>query len=392
MEQEANEDSSTVKTSEHVPCSIAYKLSSHLPGYDEQVACHFGPDCIEKFLDDLEDIHKRLEPVLNMNHPMEKIDDETRQRLAAAPNCSICSRPLGKTKHLDHCHYTGKVLGFAHPLCNLERQTPKYIPIFFHNLKGYDSHMIIKSLARRVDDPWSIRVIPKSMEAYTAIMTDKFRFLDSYAHLSSSLDQLVANLRSSGSSAFKPLHSFLRHQYGSLDPVKLSLLLRKGVYPYSYFTSFDTFKETSLPPKTAFFNDLTEEPCSDKDYAHVNNVWQAFNLQSLEDLCRLYVKSDVLLLDCVIQQYREECLSSFQLDPAHYYSAPGFTWDAGLKHSKVTLELLKDESMYLFLEQAIRGGISTITHRFAKANNKYLKDYDPNKPESFLAYIDANNL
>ena len=371
---------------------MAYKLSSFLPGYDEQVKCHFGPDCMDKFLDDLDALHERLEPVMKMNKPRDKLDDASMKRLEADPYCCICSRKLGKTKHLDHCHYTGKVNGFAHPQCNLERQTPSYIPIFFHNLKGYDSHILIKSLARRTDDPWSIRVIPKSMESYTAIMTDKFRFLDSYAHLSSSLDKLVSNLRSSGSSAFKPVKDYLRHTCGSLDPVKFFLLLRKGVYPYSYFKSFENFKETSLPPQTAFYNDLAEEKCSDEDYKHVQNIWQAFNLENLGDLCKLYVVSDVLLLDCVIQQYRAECIDSYNLDPVHYFTAPALTWDAGLKHTKVVLELLEQQEMYIFLEQAIRGGISTITHRFAKANNHFLKDYDPTKPESFLAYIDANNL
>ena len=394
MQQEDDEDTSaTVKTSQHIPCSISYKLTSHLPGYeDEQVTCKFGPNCIEEFMDDLDRIYERVEPDLSMNKPMEDIDNATKQRLASNPNCVICSQPLGNVKHLDHDHYTGKVLGYAHPACNMERQTPSYIPIFFHNLKGYDSHMIINSLAKRIENPWNIRVIPKSMEAYTAIMTDKFRFIDSYAHLNSSLDKLVSNLRSSGPSAFEPLHSYLRHQYGSVDPTKLSLLLRKGVYPYSHFTSFDTFNETQLPPRSAFYNDLNDEPCSDEDYAHVQNVWREFDLKTLEDLCRLYVSSDVLLLDCVLQQYRKECLSSYSLDPVHYYTSPALTWDSGLKHTKVHLQLLENEEMYTFLEQSIRGGISTIIHRFAKANNIHLPDFDPIQKSSFLAYIDANNL
>ena len=115
-------------------------------------------------------------------------------------------------------------------------------------------------------------------------------------------------------------------------------------------------------------------------------------MENLGDLCKLYVVSYVLLLDCVIQQYRAGCIDSYNLDPVHYFTAPALTWDTGLKHTKeIFLELLEKQEMYIFLEQAIRGGTSTITHRFAKANN-HLKDYNPTKPESFLAYIDANNL
>ena len=149
----------------------------------------------------------------------------------------------------------------------------------------------------------------------------------------------MSNLLSSGPAAFKPIHDFLRQKYGSVEPEKLELLLRKGVYPYSYFTSFETFEETELPPISAFYNDLTDEPCSEEDYAHVQKVWEVFGLESLEDLVHLYITSDVLLLDSVLQQYRTECLNSYNLDPVHYYTAPGLTWDAGLKYTKVELEL-----------------------------------------------------
>ena len=79
--QSGQKDASTVKTSEHTPCSVAYKLSSFLPGYDEQVKCHFGPDCMDKFLDDLDALHERLEPVMKMNMPREKLDDASMERL-----------------------------------------------------------------------------------------------------------------------------------------------------------------------------------------------------------------------------------------------------------------------------------------------------------------------
>ena len=124
----------------------------------------------------------------------------------------------------------------------------------------------------------------------------------------------------------------------------------------------------------------------------MQKVWEVFGLESLKDLVYLYIAYDVLLLDSVLQQYRTECINSYDLDPVHYYTAPGLTWDAGLKYTEVELELLDDQEMYTFIEQAIRGGISTITHRYAKANNHNLPDYDPSKPESYLSYIDANNL
>ena len=95
------------------------------------------------------------------------------------------------------------------------------------------------------------------------------------------------------------------------------------VYPYSYMSSFDKFEEKELPPIEAFTNDLTGEKCSEDDYSHVCKIWRAFNLQSLKDLCELYVKSDTLQLDAVFQAYRQQSLQSFQIDSIHFFTAPG---------------------------------------------------------------------
>ena len=85
-------------------------------------------------------------------------------------------------------------------------------------------------------------------------------------------------------------------------------------------------------------------------------------------------------------------LREYKLDPAHSWTVPGFAWNGALKMSKVDLELITDPDTFLFFENSIRGGISTVSHRYAKANNQYLPDYDPNSPSQFLIYLDANNL
>ena len=167
----------------------------------------------------------------------------------------------------------------------------------------------------------------------------------------------------------------------------------------------DKFRETQLPGRETFYNDLNEEECSQEDYIHAQNVWSVFNMSTLQDYHDLYLKSDVLLLSCIIDQYRKECYESYGLDqyrkecyesygldPTHYYTSPVLTWDAGLKFCKIRLELLQDEGMYMFMVQSIREGISTITHRHEKAKNKFLPDYNPSNLSSCLLYIDANNL
>ena len=104
-------------------------------------------------------------------------------------------------------------------------------------------------------------------------------------------------------------------------------------------------------------------------------------------------KGDVLLLADVFEEFRNICMENYSLDPAWYYTSPGLSWDALLKHSKVNLELLTDPDMLLMFEKGIRGGVSMISNRHGQANNKYMeKKFDPTQPSKFVAYLDANNL
>ncbi|XP_035216942.1 uncharacterized protein LOC118190344 [Stegodyphus dumicola] len=112
----------------------------------------------------------------------------------------------------------------------------------------------------------------------------------------------------------------------------------------------------------------------------------------LGDYHDLYVKSDVLLLADIFQNFRRLCLNFYILDPAHIYTAPGLAWPAALRMSGIELELLTDPDMYLFIEKGIRGGIAMISHRFSQANNKYVENFDPTKPSSYIMSLDANNL
>ena len=104
-----------------------------------------------------------------------------------------------------------------------------------------------------------------------------------------------------------------------------------------------------------------------------------------------YLKKDVLLLADVFEEFIDACLKYYELDPCHYCSSPGFSWDAMLKMTGIELEKISDIDKYLFIEKVLRGGISYIAKRFAKANNKYLNDYDPKKPSTFISYLDMNN-
>ena len=186
---------------------------------------------------------------------------------------------------------------------------------------------------------------------------------------------------------FKNTYTFCNN-----DLNKFILLLRKGVYPYEYMDSWEKFNESSLPSKKDFYSNLNIEDIDDVDYSHGNNVFEGFKLENLGDYHDLYVQSDTLLLADVFENFRDMCLEEYELDPAHFLSLPGLAWQACLKKTGVELELLTDYDMLLMVEEGIRGGICHSIHRYAKANNKYMKNYNNNEESSYTQYLDPNNL
>ncbi len=112
----------------------------------------------------------------------------------------------------------------------------------------------------------------------------------------------------------------------------------------------------------------------------------------MKDYHDLYLKTDVLLLADIMTEFRRVCKEVYELDALHYYTVPGLTWDVMLKITEVEIDLISDPDMYLMVERGIRGGISTITKRYAKANNKCTKGYDKDQMSVYIPYLDANNL
>ena len=153
-------------------------------------------------------------------------------------------------------------------------------------------------------------------------------------------------------------------------------------------TKFDVL---SLPPKEAFYDDLSKNHISNEDYDHAKLVWNTFDIRSMGQYHDLCLKSDVLQLGCVFKRFRDECMFNYGLDPAHLYTSPGLAWSAALNVSKCRLQLITDPDMYLFVEARMRDGISQISNCLATANNKYIPDkYDSSKESSYLIYQDCN--
>ena len=391
----------TLKYQKHEPASFSYYIKS----FDERVykseqrtyikENEEDPDPIDVFLNWLESDVKIISEL--GNKPM-KITEEEQEQFNQASNCWICEKLLNLQDRVrDHCHFTGRYRGAACNICNLKYRKPNNISVFFHNLSGYDSHLFIKKLNNTMG---AIDCIPNNEENYISfsktIKTGEYKnkkgetkdknfkiiFKDSLKFLNSALDILVNNLSEDD---FKNLKKYF-------TPEQVKLLKQKGFFPYDYLDNIEKLKDPTPPPQKAFYSKLKGKGINNYNYKHVLNVWKTFKMKTFKDFLELYNISDVLLLADVFEKFRDVCLKNYGLDPAHYYTAPGLAWDAMLKMTKINLELLSDVDKLLMIEKGIRGGISIISNRYGKANNKYMKDYNKKELSKYLMYVDANNL
>ncbi len=411
-EEKNSSESYTVKYQSHVPSGFCYTIKC----MDEMVyptktvlrtATYEGEDMGKLFVETLSEDLKPIYEILKAPKPM-VMSDQEKDRYAKTKNCYACETQFGTerlnertkkkekvVKCRDHCHITGKYRGAACDKCNLRMRVPMFVPVLFHNLEGYDAHLFVKSLGLEEGE---IKCIPKTDEKYISFSKKipmetiekekteylEMRFLDSFKFTLKSLDSLVRTL---GDDQFETLTSQML-----VDSESLKLLKRKGVFPYEYMTDFSKLSATSLPPKKAFYSQLTETGISDSDYKHAQNVWKTFGCKTMRDYHDLYLKTDVLLLADVMTEFRKTCKKAYGLNAPYYYTSPGLAWHAMLKHTEVELDLISDPDMYLMIENGIRGGVSSIMKRYSEANHKYLKDHDPKKPNKHILYLDANNL
>ena len=282
----------------------------------------------------------------------------------------------------------------------------------FHNGSTYDYHFTFKNLREEFEGEF--QCLGEKTEKYITFsvpikkeirkkdkiikISYKIKFIDSYRFMSTSLSKLVDNL-SEGLHECKDCESYLDYvtikdnklifrcfncktnyekdfnkeliqrfaniyEFCNGDLNKFILLLRKCVYPYEYIDNWEKFDETLLPSKEAFYSNLNTEYITDT----------AYRLKNLGDYHDLYVQSDTLLLADVFESFKNMCIKVYELDSAHFLTAPELAWQGCLKKTEVELELLTDNDMLLMVEEGIRGGMCHVIHRYAKTNKKIYEE------------------
>lgn len=373
----------------HTAYSVGYYLKCSYDSSLSRYEFYRGPEPAEWLVAQLHDITSMIQRVYEIIVPMHVLSDSELLEFTSTSKCHICSEQFlpHDIRVRDHCHFTGKYRGPAHQPCNLNYKAEKVIPVVFHNLTCYDAHFIIRELVTRFTGTTS--VIPLNKEKYISftkrIGAFQLRFIDSFKFLDASLDKLVSYLP-------REQLSILREEFKSYPPEKMQLLFKKGVFPYDWLDSMDKYSVESLPSEEEFYNYLTESEVKLEDYKRAEEVWREFDIQTMGQYSDLYLKTDVLLLADVFENFRKNCMIHYSLDPAHYYTIPGLAWDAMLRITGVELQLFTDIDMVLFVERGIRGGLSQCSNRYSRANNRYTPDYDPSQPSKYLMYFDVVNL
>ena len=355
-----------------------------------------GSGCVEKFLGELDNMVKEQFTESNLTRQSMTISPQEHQDFYDSKSCPRCNSAYSEQnkKVRDHCHITGRFRSALCSKCNfrlcLKRNT---LPVIFHNLKNYDSHLIIKHGIDKFKD-WQLSVIPQTSEKFMNIhakvpvgktKTGKtiffnLMFLDSFQFMSSSLASLAQNLES------LPITEKMKENFPSINT---ETIRRKGVFPYSYFSSLETLHELSLPSRFAFKNDLTGEECSEEDYSHAQRAWREFKCKDFRDYMLRYLELDIRILTDVFEEFRRMSLQQDGLEPVHFVSLPGLSFKSAFKMTGETIHLLQDPYIYSLFERGIRGGLTFVNTHYAKEELVRINDKDCKR---ILMYIDQNNL
>jgi hypothetical protein len=382
----AKEDTPANVIQMHIPVMAAYTLVPVRTSDKEMLPIEYksfyGDECIHDFLKSLVELGMRVKEWYNLNAytSMSPLTPEEVHSHENADKCYIggCKFLPENVKCMDHDKISGKYIGPACSKCNLSRKVTKYLPIIFHNLRGYDIKHIMRYGAKNFPH-WEMYPIVQSGEKFLGMRISKavekfsFRFLDSLQFLNSSLDAVAKTMDPIDfvHASTLPFFAHTRHS--------------KAVLPYSYITGTDILEQpcASLPPYASFYDPLSKSiPISEDEYNLAQQRYQDWQCTCLKDYLEIYLQIDVYLLADCFEAFRKLALEEDGLEPTHFYSIPGLSFASAFKMTGVKVALLDDSIMYEFFEKSIRGGITFVNKHYAATE----------KGKSEILYLDANNL
>ena len=375
------------KYQRHIGNSYCFYVVCNHDENQNKLYSYHGEDAVKQFIIDVNAVVNKLMKIQHGDVGMKKTKEEC-ILFANQKVCHICDKEITENdvKVWDHDHMTGKLRGAAHNECNINFKLDKYVPIVFHNLRGYDGHLILRE-AYKINPNWRYQIIPQNHQKFMSLKIGAMQFIDSLLFMNESLDTLVKNLKGKDNDINNLIHTKMHFNENT------SLMSRKGVYPYDYVNNDDVFNDTQLPTIEKFYNKLRREHIKPEEYEYAHKVWNQMDCKTFGDYHKLYLKCDVLLLADVFETFRHTCIKTYKLDPANYISVPSLAWDAMMYETKIELDYIYNQDILNFFNRMKRGGLCFVgSKRHVVANNKYQANYDESKESSYIMYFDANNL
>ena len=359
----------------HYPIAVSAKRICTNSAYNSKLFIYFGGDCVQKFLKWLDDQKYEVHNISLHHYHRLEMSQSNWIHFHKQDKCEMCGIRFDRlnTKYKDHDHLTG---AFRYVLCNrcnityASRDTK--IVCVSHNGMGYDNHFLITEIAElcRKNKTRGFKSVAKNREKNMVICYGEYVFLDSYQFLPSSLSTLVNTMT---------VFPLIKEHFGETN---YKLFTKKGIYCYEYVKSPELLQTDRLPEMGAFYDSIREKGITPAEYKHAQCVWETMKCENLLDYTRFYLEADVLLLADCFEQFRKTTKQNFDLDPTKFLSTPHLGFNSMLKFTGIKLELFQDREMLDMIRNSIRGGISTITKRYA----------DTNDDSSQIVYLDCCNL
>ena len=367
--------------------------------FNSDLKVYTGVDCMEKLISELLLQQQEINFLLyNINYKRSACPS-VETFIKNTTHCQICKTKFSSDnpKYIDHIHIKPPICDndvrktniryISCNRCNLTYlSTNRKIYVCCHNGMGYDFKFIMKAFHRFTSKKIA-NLIPKSIEKYLTFGYENLVFVDTFQFLNSSLSFLVNILKcSEGVSAFKQTLNYYK------CPTLFDKVTKKSVFPYEYLTDVSVLDLSSLPSRKHFFSSLKDTTISIDEYKHAQTMWRELKCENIRDYLEQYLALDVLLLADVFENFRLWGMNTYGLDSVQYLTFASYTMDCMYKWTGIELELITDIEQYTMLEQGLRGGITGVSCRYAKANNPDMNDYTPALPKSYLQFYDANSL
>ena len=370
------------------------KYEHRLSSYSFQLVCRERPSfnkfklyrgknendlVIDHLFNDIKDILMHIQMCKKKYYQLPVLTNEQQIKRDGRTRCEYCQIEFDDKDHkkcAHHNHINGDFIATCCLICNSKMKVNNCLHIVFHYLKGYDSNFILSRMAKHFEGQ-NINLIGRNTSNIFHMNVNNFvKIIDSYEYITSSLSSLSANLKMDN----------IKYTRKLIDKYNLTEeFIQKDIFPYTYVNSFDHYKHKKFPDVSYFITDQdTYKRYKDFYYKYFHDIG------SFSDY---YLSKDVLVLSDIMENYREMFLNKYQSELFSHYTINSLTWEVLKKYNPIKIKIIDNYSMYDAFKSMLRGGIcGTGSTRYAIANNKYMKNYNPDEESSYIMHFDINAM